>query len=201
MRGANLHKTDFTGAHLTRADLRGTNLSTATLTDAHFCKTRKPNGTLDHTHCPPEGADVCCGDDECDGVCQRGLCLERDCHNLGQLCTIFSSDGLCGHCCGSDPPVCDLDSVFCAPELDVVTFRCRKNCQSDADCTPFSDNLECAADIARCPGGKCCVEKSCRRDGDCASGKCCAESIHNAVCCRSDQRCGVPAFELPCVDL
>jgi hypothetical protein len=202
LRGANLDKTDFTGAHLTRVDFRGTNLSRAILTDAHFCQTTRPNGKLDHTHCPPEGDDVCCGDDECDGVCQRGLCLERSCHFLGQLCEAFAPADTCGHCCDSAPPTCDREQVFCAPEADFVTFRCRKFCDSNADCARFGSDFECRHDPLQCPfADKCCLAKECTRNSDCANNKCCLFSSRNGVCCRSDQRCGFPAFELPCVDL
>lgn len=200
LRGANLHKTDFTGAHLTRTDLRGTNLSSAILTDAHFCQTRMPKGTLNNANCPPDGDDVCCRDEECDGVCKRGLCLERSCHSLGQLCQSFPFE-VCGNCCGSLPN-CDKRGVVCLPEADIITWRCRLDCSSDADCAEHGDNFECRRDIIQCPGSdKCCVAKACTRDENCTSGKCCLVSSRNGVCCRSDQRCGFPAFELPCVDL
>jgi hypothetical protein len=125
LRGANLHRTDVRFATLTRVDFRGTNLSNAKLANASFCRTRKPNGTRDNTHCPPAGTALCCADAECaDGLsCHLGRCLLGDCETCGdrrpdyyrarfQYCLASIKPGDCDWC---------TDWMGCIGSLDTQT--------------------------------------------------------------------------------
>ena len=187
LRGANLAKTDFVNANLTRADLRGTNLSTADLTEAVFCQTRRPNGKLDNSGCPPDG-EVCCGDAECDGVCHRGACLDGSCLSLGQVCSEFWG----AECC---------DPAECRSTAGLYLTTCQYLCESDQECQEkfHTQDLQCVVDIVACfaLGSKCCLAKTCTQDSDCAtSHTCCAVSDKFSECCLPNQHCG--AFG--CVD-
>jgi hypothetical protein len=154
LRGSNLARVDFTDANLTRVDLRGTNLATAKLTGAKLCQTRKPNGKLDNSGCPPDGESICCRASECGASqsCFLGVCvevLEGTCTALEHVCTLITP------CCpGTD---CRQTPLW-------LLTTCQTSCFSDQDCFDklgthdvFCDTSEVACFSE--PGFQCCRPK------------------------------------------
>lgn len=213
LRGANLSKVDFQNANLTRTDLRGTNLSTAKLAGVKFCQTKRPDGTLDDTHCPPEGVDVCCAHAECEGPsgrCVAGACASESC----------SDDLDCqppGRCINGAcvTRTCTRDAD-CAPHGDkCVNGLC--DCNEFGDCLhpdaplccpgasfgcvdPNVDHQHCGQCGHFCPSGLCAggtCQARCSSSGQCNNGdpqidrSCCAGVCIGHACCATGDICEV----------
>jgi hypothetical protein len=181
-RGANLSKSNFTGAQLPGADFRGANLSRACLVGANlldaklgasvnlrkavFCGTLMPDGSRNDRDC--EQGTACCPTG-----CEGGECGDG-CVGFNQVCSILSPL----RCCGDTG--CTVSIV---PGLTSCQFHCLSNLQC-ADRFPNLD-LTCVDSPGVCTFiGRCCRPKQCATDADCPrSGRCCTFPVGESRCC------------------
>jgi hypothetical protein len=157
LRGANLSKSNLTGAQLARADLRGSNVSGACLVGANLldaklgnsvnlggailCHTLMPDGSINDRDC--DRGTPCCPTGCEDGRCGGGSCAE-----FRAVCSILAST-----CCS--------EHAVCTPlgNLPLIT-TCQIPCDEDATCVKLvGADYVCATDTSCAFIAPCCVPK------------------------------------------
>lgn len=157
LRGANLSKSNFTGAQLAQADLRGSNLSGACFVGANlldaklgnsvnlggaiFCRTLMPDGSIDNRDCDR-------GTPCCPTGCENGVCGGGSCTDFQAVCSILGNP-----CCS--------DRAVCTPlgNLPLLT-TCQIPCDVDATCVKLvGADYVCRTDSRCAYIAPCCVRK------------------------------------------
>jgi hypothetical protein len=178
--GTDLHGASFAGSNLTLANLRGATVGNVDLSNAVFCQSTMPDGSINDSDCPgglSEG--ICCDNDGCatGQFCNRGLCEPvRD--------TAFGCRREDNTCENPDPVPCPLnDSGFCFSgrdeegkdrnvcAFDPAGFRCLEENQTCAFCAEIMPAYVCLKldnpQGCGCASGRACILPALPPAGDC----------------------------------
>ncbi len=193
--GADLSNSSFFAADLRGADFRGASLrggcflaanllgatidASVNLTDAVFCQTVMPDGTLDSSGC--DKATGCCSD------CPGGVCGGWDgCTPIENLCNVPFGR-----------PCCPNSSCEKVVQSKFSPTTCQSaSCHTNEECAarfPHQD-VSCETNTYKCSGfrSSCCLPKTCdfqHADRDCPhSGNCCGFGL-SYQCCAPGQLC------------